>query len=229
MFDRTTVKAIIPALNESASITKVLADIPSWVDEVIVVDNGSTDDTSAVAAAAGAKVVYEPSRGYGQACLTGIAAIGWCDVVVFLDADYSDFPKQMDRLVAPIAQDRADMVLGKRVAMHGDKRAFTLAQRFGTALACHLMRIFWQGRYRDMGPFRAIRWNTLLSMKMQDRTYGWTVEMQIKALLAGLQVEEVPVDYRCRIGESKISGTFRGIWGAGSKILGPIGRFPLLA
>ncbi|HDZ22160.1 hypothetical protein LCGC14_0253760 [marine sediment metagenome] len=224
MLDGLTVKVIIPALDEAASIGNVLADVPSWVDEVVVVDNGSTDETAAIAAAAGARVVDEPRRGYGQACLAGMAAIDWCDVAVFLDGDYSDFPKQMDRLVRPIAEDRADMVLGRRIAIHGDAQAFTLPQRFGTGLACLLMRIFWRGQYRDMGPFRAIRWNSLRALRMRDTTYGWTIEMQIKALVAELRVLEAPVDYRRRIGASKISGTIRGVWGAGTKILGMIGK-----
>lgn len=227
MFEGTIVKVIIPALNESASIGMVLADIPAWVDEVVVVDNGSTDETTSVAAGGGACVVDEPRRGYGQACLAGMAAIDWCDVVVFLDGDYSDFPEQMDRLVRPIVEDRADMVLGQRVAVHGEARPFTLPQRFGTALACGLMRLFWAGRYQDMGPFRAVRWSSLNSLRMQDTNYGWTIEMQIKALLAGLRLMEVPVDYRRRIGVSKISGTIRGVWGAGTKILGTIGRYLL--
>jgi hypothetical protein len=225
MFDTSVIKVIIPALNEAASIGKVLADIPDWVDQGIVVDNGSTDDTADVAATAGAHVVHEPRRGYGQACLAGMAALGWCDVVVFLDGDYSDFPEQMDRLIRPIVEDRADMVLGRRVPVHDDAEAFTLPQRFGTALACGLMRLLWRGRYRDMGPFRAIRFSALRRLNMQDATYGWTVEMQIKALLAGLRVREVDVDYRRRIGVSKISGTIRGVWGAGTKILGTIGQY----
>ncbi len=227
MLNGVTIKVIIPALNEAASIAKVLADIPKWVDQIIVVDNGSTDNTANVASAAGACVVREDRSGYGQACLTGMAAIGWCDVVVFLDGDYSDFPEQMSRLVRPIAEDRADMVLGRRIAVHGDAQAFTPSQRFGTALACGLMRLFWNGRYQDMGPFRAVRWSSLRSLRMEDTTYGWTVEMQIKALLAGLRVLEVRVDYRRRIGTSKISGTIRGVCGAGTKIIGTIGKYLL--
>jgi uncharacterized protein len=227
MFDGSVIKVIIPALNEAASIGKVLADVPDWVDETIVVDNGSTDETAGVAATAGAHVVHEPCRGYGQACLTGMAAVDCCDIVVFLDGDYSDFPEQMDRLVRPIVEGKAEMVLGRRIPVHGDEQAFTPPQRFGTALACGLMRLFWGGRYRDMGPFRAIRFPALRRLNMQDTTYGWTVEMQIKALLAGLRVREVNVDYRQRIGVSKISGTVRGVWGAGTKILGTIGKYLL--
>ena len=224
MRDGERVSVVIPALNEAAAIGRVLGDIPPWVDEVIVVDDGSTDATAAAASSAGARVVREPKRGYGQACLAGIAAIGETDIVVFLDADYSDFPDRMDRLVDPIVEDRADMVLGRRVPVHG-QRAFTPAQLFGTALACHLMRLFWGGRYRDMGPFRAIRYNSLRALRMTDTTYGWTVEMQVKALRAGLRIVETPVPYRRRIGESKISGTIRGTVGAGVKILGTIGRY----
>ncbi len=226
MLEGQHIQVIIPALNEQASIGHVLGDVPGWVDRVVVVDNGSTDATADVARAAGATVVREDRRGYGQACLGGMAAVGWCDIVVFLDGDYSDFPEQMDRLVGPILADQADMVLGRRCPVH-DEPVFTGPQRFGTALACHLMRIGWNGRYRDMGPFRAIRWPSLQALSMCDTTYGWTVEMQIKALLAGLRVREVDVDYRRRIGTSKISGTLRGVVGAGTKIVGTIGRYAL--
>ncbi len=228
MFEGHTIQVIIPALNEAASIGSVLADIPEWADGVTVVDNGSTDNTAGIAVAAGASVVPEPRRGYGQACLAGLAALkepGRNGIVVLLDGDYSDFPEQMDRLVRPIAEGQADMVLGRRVPVRDDAEAFTLPQRFGTALACGLMRLLWRGRYRDMGPFRAIRFSALGRLNMQDATYGWTVEMQIKALLAGLRVREVDVDYRRRIGVSKISGTIRGVWGAGTKILGTIGKY----
>ena len=222
------VSVVIPALNESASIGRVLADVPTWADEVIVVDNGSTDDTAAVAAQAGARVVPEPRRGYGRACLAGLAAMDGCDIVVFLDGDYSDFPEQMGRLVDPIARDEAEMVLGRRVPVHGHAGAFTPPQRLGTALACGLMRLLWRASYDDMGPFRAIRRGALRSLAMRDPTYGWTAEMQIKAARAGLRVREVPVDYRRRIGTSKISGTVRGVIGAGAKILGTIGRYALV-
>ena len=227
MLENLTVKVVIPALNEARSIREVLEDIPEWVDGVIVSDNGSTDGTGDLAAAAGATVVREMRRGYGRACLAALRAIDFCDVVVFLDGDYSDYPHQMDRLLAPIARDEADMVIGVRTPAQGEGAALTLPQRFGTALACHLIRMIWGFTYADLGPFRAIRWSSLKCLKMGDPTYGWTVEMQVKALLAGLRVAEAPVDYRRRIGDSKVSGTLRGVVGAGIKIPGTIARFAL--
>ena len=227
MLGGQSVKVIIPALNEAASIGKVLEDIPDEVDEIVVVDNGSSDDTAEVARAHGARVIREPRRGYGQACLAGMAAIGWCDIVVFVDADYSDYPEEMIHLVEPITRGQADFVIGSRVQGAQSAGCFTLPQRFGNALACCLMKLIWRHEFTDLGPFRAIRWSDLRSLKMQDRTYGWTVEMQIKALIKGLRVIEVAVGYRPRIGTSKISGTIRGVLGAGYKILGTIGRYAL--
>ncbi|MCH7960539.1 MAG: glycosyltransferase family 2 protein, partial [Candidatus Hydrogenedentes bacterium] len=216
------VTVLIPALNEELSIGRVLGEIPDWVDEIIVADNGSTDRTIENAKSAGATVVQEPHRGYGSACLCGIASIRDTDIVVFLDGDYSDFPAQMDRLVDPIASGDVDMVIGSRVRGHHQRGALTPQARFGNALACFLLRLFWGVRYTDLGPFRAIRYSTLTALDMQDPDYGWTVEMQIKAALSHVRTLEVPVDYRRRIGVSKVSGTVRGVVGAGYKILSTI-------
>ncbi|MBN1341779.1 MAG: TIGR04283 family arsenosugar biosynthesis glycosyltransferase [Phycisphaerae bacterium] len=228
MREGRAINVVIPALNEAASIGKVLAAIPDWVDEVIVVDNGSTDDTAAIAEQAGATVVREPRRGYGQACQTGMAAISWCDVLVFLDADFSDHPEEMDRLVGPIVRGEADLVIGSRTLGNPSGAGLTVPQRFGTSLACMLMNLIWRTHHTDLGPFRAVRWSALRSLHMRDRNYGWTIEMQIKAARAKLRVIEVPVRYRPRIGVSKISGTVRGVIGAGTKILVTIARYALL-
>jgi glycosyltransferase involved in cell wall biosynthesis len=218
------VAVIIPALNEEAAIGQVLAAVPAWVDEVVVVDNGSTDATPEVAREMGARVVREPQRGYGAACLAGIEALNRTDLVVFLDGDFSDHPEEMDRLVDPLVAHRADLVIGSRVLGHRQPGALTPQARFGNWLACLLIRLLWQVTYTDLGPFRAIRFSDLQSLHMADRNYGWTVEMQIKAAAAGLRVLEVPVSYRRRVGQSKISGTIRGIIGAGTKILATIGK-----
>ena len=213
------IAVIIPALNEARSIANVLGDIPDWVDDIIVADNGSSDDTVAIAEANGARVVHEPRRGYGAACLRGIAALANPDIVVFLDGDYSDHPEQMESLIAPILNDEADMVIGSRALGNAEPGALTPQARYGNRLACLLMRWFWGVRYTDLGPFRAIRYSSLQSLQMVDTNYGWTVEMQIKAALHKLRTTEVPVDYRKRIGESKVSGTVRGVIGASYKIL----------
>lgn len=213
------VSVIIPALNEASSIARVIHAIPDWVDEVVVVDNGSKDATAAQARAAGAEVLTEPRRGYGQACLSGLARVGETDVVVFLDADYDDDPQEMHKLVDPIPESEADLVIGSRVLGKRERGALTLQARAGNQLACFLIRLLWGSRYTDLGPFRAVRFRCLERLRMADRNYGWTVEMQVKAIQQGLRVREVPVRYRRRIGRSKISGTLRGVVGAGSKIL----------
>jgi rSAM/selenodomain-associated transferase 1 len=227
MRKESTIGVVIPALNEEKSIGKVLTAIPGWVDTIVVADNGSTDDTAREARERGATVVSEPRRGYGAACLAGIAALDDPDVVVFLDGDYSDHPEEMDLLVDPILDDQADMVAGSRVLGRREAGALTPQARFGNWLSCSLIRILWGSRYTDLGPFRAIRRSTLKGLRMQDPNYGWVVEMQIKATLGPSKVLEVPVRYRRRIGRSKVSGTIRGAVGAGTKILWTIFRASL--
>jgi glycosyltransferase involved in cell wall biosynthesis len=224
VYKTKSIAAVIPALDEAASIGLVLRDLPGWIDRVVVVDNGSTDGTAEAASCHGAEVVREERRGYGAACQAGVDAIRECDILVFLDGDYSDHPEEATHLVDPIADDRADLVIGSRAAGKAERGSLTQQQRMGNALACFLMRLLWRAPYTDLGPFRAIRWTCLKQLNLQDRTYGWTVEMQIKAVRAGLRVGEVPVSYRKRIGNSKVSGTIRGTIGAAYKILGMIAR-----
>lgn len=215
---------VIPALNEEGAIAKVIGDIPRWVDETVVADNGSSDRTAERARAAGARVVSEPEPGYGGACLAGIAALDAPDVVVFLDGDYSDHPDEMASLVDPIVMEQADMVIGSRVTGVSEKGSLTLPQRFGNWLATRLIRLIWGHRYTDLGPFRAIRSTALERLRMADRNFGWTVEMQVRAAEEGLKTLEVPVSYRQRIGVSKVSGTVSGSVKAGVKILYIIAR-----
>lgn len=218
---------IIPAFNEEESIALVLDEIPrESVREVVVVDNGSTDRTAEVAAAHGATVLREEEHGYGAACLCGIAHTGDdTDVVVILDGDHSDYPADLPDLLAPIAAGRADLVIGSRVQGRAEKGALPWNQRWGNALACALMRPLFGHRFTDMGPFRAIRRDALLALGMRDHTFGWNVEMQARAIIQGLRIEEVPVRYRRRVGKSKISGTVKGTVLAGTKIIGTIFRY----
>jgi len=226
------ITVIIPVHNEEQSIPSVLRDLPP-VGQVIVVDNASTDRSAALASELGADVVEEPQRGYGAACLAGIARIQQCtaasrpppEIVVFLDGDYSDYPDELSSLVTPILQDNVDLVIGSRLLGQREKGAMPPQSLYGNKLACLLMRLFWGVRYTDLGPFRAITWPSLQSLKMQDRNFGWTVEMQVKAAAAGLAICEVPVSYRRRIGISKISGTVSGTLRAGYKILATIARY----
>lgn len=227
MFEGQKVGVVIPALDEEAGIALVLADMPGWVDVVVVADNGSLDATASLAAQAGARVVSEPRRGYGRACLTGLAALPEVEVVVFLDGDHSDHPEQMDRLVGPIAGGQADMVIGSRALGQAQPGALSVPQRWGNWLACRLMRLIWRANYTDLGPFRAISKAALKSLAMADENYGWTVEMQIKAARQGLRYQEAPVDYRRRIGRSHISGTVKGVVLAGAKIIYTIARYAL--
>ena len=227
--DLSNVAVIIPALNEEASLPLVLRDLPK-VGRVLVVDNGSTDATARVAVEGGAIVVSEPQRGYGSACLRGLAALAEPNtmvprVVVFVDGDYSDHPNRLPELVAPILEGAADFVLGSRLLGEREPGAMPPQSLFGNRLACFLMRHLFGGRYTDLGPFRAIDYQALLRLQMIDRDFGWTVEMQIKALRAGLRILEIPAPYRRRIGRSKISGTLTGTLKAGYKILYVIGKY----
>ena len=199
---RPRVTIIMPARNEARAVGLVLEEIPRHlVDRVIVVDNGSTDGTAGVATAHGATVVSHPEPGYGAACLAGIAhTTGETDVVVVLDADHSDHPADLPLLLAPIASGEADFVIGSRILGGAEPGALPWNQRFGNRLACHLMRVLYGVRFTDMGPFRAIRRDALLALGMRDRTFGWNVEMQARALIAGLRIREVPVRYRRRVG-----------------------------
>lgn len=226
---RARVGVIIPALNEEKAIELVLRDIPAdIVDQVIVVDNGSTDGTARVAKSLGVRVRREPKKGYGAACLTGMKALGPdIDIVVFLDADYSDHPGEMRMLVRPIAENLADFVIGSRTLREESRKALSWQQRWGNWLATKLVGWRFGYRFTDLGPFRAIRRDALDSLCMRDHGYGWTVEMQVKAACAGLRIEEFPVFYRRRIGRSKISGTLSGAVCAGTKILYTIAKHAL--
>jgi len=223
------IAVLIPALNEETTLPRVLADLPkTLVEEIVVVDNGSSDRTSAVARAGGATVLSESQRGYGWACLTGIAYLKTKapDILVFLDGDYSDHPDELPTVVEPIITGGYDLVIGSRTKGEAEPGALLPQARFGNALATFLIRLLYGFRYSDLGPFRAIRFPALLQLAMKDRTYGWTVEMQIKAVQQGLRVTEVPVRYRKRVGGvSKVSGTIKGTVLAGYKILWTVFRY----
>ena len=240
-----TIDIVIPALDEEGPLSRVLADLPrpgttlrvrsgpdspaheAVVRAIVVADNGSTDRTAEVARLAGARVVSEERRGYGAACLAALAAIRPAppDAVAFIDADHSDDPRELPQLLAPLLEGRADLVIGSRTLGTSEPGAFTPAQAFGNRLAPALLSLLWGARVTDLGPFRAILWEPLERLRMRDRDYGWTVEMQARAFAVGLRVAEVPVRYRRRrFGRSKVSGTLRGVWGAGTKILWTIAR-----
>lgn len=227
--DPAIIKVIIPAFNEEASIGKVIAEIPDFVSEIIVVSNHSTDQTEQVARSAGATVLSEPRKGYGYACLKGMEYIAAQsekpEIVVFLDGDYSDYPEEMTQIVAPILEKNIDFVIGARVKRFRESGSMTFPQIFGNWLATFLMRLFFGSRFTDLGPFRAIKYEKLMALKMEDKTYGWTVEMQLKALKKKYTYTEVPVRYKNRIGTSKVSGTVKGAVMAGIKILGWIFKY----
>ena len=231
--DLKQVVVVTPALNEEQSLPKVLGDLPD-VAQVFIVDNGSTDSTAQLATELGATVVPEPQRGYGAACLTGIAAAEkWAadvenpsdPVIVFVDADYSDHVNLLPEIVEPIFADQYDFVLGSRLTGEREKGAMPPQSVFGNKFACGIINAWFRGNYTDLGPFRALRLSTLRNLEMVDTNFGWTIEMQIKALKQKLRVLELPVPYRCRIGQSKISGTIMGSVKAGSKILYSIWKY----
>lgn len=227
MQTKPTIDVIIPAYNEAEAIGKVLAAIPkSLVREVIVCNNNSTDNTAEIATKHGATVLLQPEMGYGNACLKGIEYLeqkpknAQPDIVVFIDADYSDFPTEMPMLVQPIIGQNMDMVIGSRALGNLEAGAMTIPQRFGNWLATNLIKIFYNYHFTDLGPFRAIRYSALIDMNMEDKTFGWTVEMQVKAAKMKLKTTEIATSYRCRAGgKSKVSGTVRGTILAGYKIL----------
>jgi glycosyltransferase involved in cell wall biosynthesis len=224
------IKVIIPAFNEERSIALVLQDIPkNSVDEVIVVNNASTDQTAEVARANGATVLHENRKGYGSACLKGLQYVAQLskkpDIILFLDADYSDHPEEMPQLIAPILENQMDLVIGSRALGNREKGSMTFPQVFGNWLATRLLKAFYRSQFTDLGPFRAIRYQSLVQINMQDQNFGWTVEMQLKAAKHRLKCCEVPVTYRKRTGVSKISGTVKGTIMAGYKILWTIFKY----
>jgi len=227
----TNIKVIIPAYNEVDSIANVIHDIPKIVDEIIVVNNNSTDETEVNAKKAGATVLTETNKGYGHACLKGMQYIEnqskKPNIIVFLDGDYSDYPEELTKIIAPITNQNIDFVIGSRVKKLREEGSMTKPQIFGNWLATNLMRLFFNAKFTDLGPFRAIKYEKLLALNMVDKTYGWTVEMQLKALKQKLTYVEVPVKYRNRIGVSKVSGTIKGAIFAGVKILSWIFKYSI--
>lgn len=227
---KAVIDVIIPAFNEENAVGKVVEEIPNGlVRETVVINNNSTDETSLKAKKAGATVLFESVKGYGKACLKGIEYLkdksNPPDIVVFLDADYSDYPDEMPKLVEPITNEGFDMVIGSRALGEREKGSMTIPQLFGNWLATYLLRLIYGARFTDLGPFRAIKFNELLSLEMNDTTYGWTVEMQLKAVKNKLNYKEVAVNYKNRIGFSKISGTVKGTFMAGYKIISTIIKY----
>ncbi|NNG11476.1 MAG: glycosyltransferase family 2 protein [Arenibacter sp.] len=227
----TDIKVIIPAYNEADSIASVIKDIPEIVSEVVVVNNNSTDHTARNAREAGATVLTENRMGYGYACLKGINYISQQsklpDIIVFMDGDYSDYPEELSKVVRPIIENKVDLVIGARTKDLREEGSMTPQQVFGNKLATTLMKWFFGASFTDLGPFRAIKYDKLLALDMEDKTYGWTVEMQLKALRKGFVYAEVPVRYKKRIGVSKVSGTLKGTIFAGVKILSWIFKYSL--
>ena len=230
MESKPIVDVIIPAFNEENSVGDVVNDISkNLVREIIVVNNNSTDNTAINAKSAGATVLEEQNMGYGNACLKGMVHVAKKenapDIIVFLDADYSDYPEEMEEVIQPILDQNVDMVIGSRALGNLEKGAMTPQQIFGNWLATFLIKLFYGVKYTDLGPFRAIKYSSLLALGMKDKTYGWTVEMQVKAAKQKMKTCEVPVNYRVRIGFSKVSGTIKGTIGAGYKIITTIFKY----
>lgn len=230
MKNKKKVVVIIPAVNEEESIGKVVEDLPKdIVSEILVCNNGSTDKTAVVAKNAGAIVLEENRPGYGWACLKGMEYVAQMsekpDIVVFIDGDYSDYPQELPNVIQPILEKDIDLVIGSRALGAKEKGSMTFPQRFGNWLATRLMRIFYRVRYTDLGPFRAIKYDKLVSLGMADKTYGWTIEMQLKAAKKKMTYTEVPVNYKKRIGVSKVSGTIKGTILAGYKIIFAIFKY----
>ena len=223
------IKVIIPAFNEEKAIANVIAEIPNGVDEIIVISNNSTDKTEEIAKNAGATVLLETKKGYGYACLKGMEYIANLeikpDIIVFLDGDYSDYPEELTKLITPILNQNIDFVIGARVSNLRESGSMTPQQVFGNWLATFLMKAFFKAKFTDLGPFRAIKYNKLLQLQMEDKTYGWTVEMQLKVLKQKMSYIEIPVRYKNRIGVSKVSGTVKGTIMAGVKIIGWIMKY----
>jgi len=217
---------ITPALNEERAIGLVIEDIPKEIiRHIIVCDNGSTDNTAGIAREKGAIVLLESERGYGAACLKGmnwlqnLSEVDQPDIVVFIDADYSDFPEEIPELIKPILENKADFVIGSRVLGNAERGSLTFVQKFGNWLASTFIRFLYAYQFTDLGPFRAIRFSTLMQLGMKDRNYGWTVEMQVRAAKQKIRCTEIPVSYKNRVGTSKVSGTIKGSILAGYKIL----------
>ena len=227
----TDIQIIIPAYNEANSIAKVIQEIPAIVSEIIVVNNNSSDDTAINATRAGATVLNETRKGYGYACLCGMDYIAKKsrkpNIIVFIDGDYSDYPEELSKIVKPILDDNVDLVIGARIKALREDGSMTPQQIFGNKLATFLMKLFFRSTFTDLGPFRAIKYEKLLEMEMEDKTYGWTIEMQLKALKNKMSYVEIPVHYKKRIGVSKVSGTIKGSIFAGVKILAWIFKYSL--
>ncbi|PKR81798.1 UDP-glucose--dolichyl-phosphate glucosyltransferase [Brumimicrobium salinarum] len=222
VIDYAKVFVVIPAFNEQESIVKVIADIPFVPRKnIIVVNNGSTDETQKRVESTGAIALFEPRKGYGWACLKGCAYVAnkQVETIVFLDGDYSDYPEQLPDVIAPIYEQDMDIVIGSRALGVKENGSMTLPQRFGNWLSSKLLKLLYKVEYTDLGPFRAIRFGAYQALEMQDKTYGWTIEMQIKAAQKNMKSCEVPVNYRVRIGTSKVSGTIKGAVMAGVKII----------